>query len=1109
MNDQTLLNKELTCWKGISSMFRNLFHSLSPITTSGVRHHQTDQPVMYSHSKTGTAGFILITILVFSFLSVSVRAQIPVIRNVQPINGYPGQVINIQGENLTGATEIRFGGVLGNVISRSDQLIEAEVPTGATFEYISVINTANHLESRSKIPYAMSFGGTPGLDPADFETEEKLPARAGLLDICMCDLNGDGKNDLVAANSNDNSASIFLNNSTPGNLSFTTSPILLGAPTSSVTCGDLNGDGFPELVFSENEEGQRLFVLNNTTGVASAAPPSFSSITITITGNATNQTEIHDIDGDGKPEIVVSDSAVPKVSIIKNNSSGGILGPFGTPVNVNLPPGSKNAASIQVADFNNDGRADIIVNQVRTTGGDIFVSLNQSSPGNISFAPFSALNVSGTPITIKIADLNRDQKPDVVFTQGIESTLSILINQTATGGAVTFAAPVVIGTDGSPSGVDIADFDGDGREDLLVGTLGIPRSVNVLRNTSSGASVSFSAISIGVETSNVNVRAGDLDGDGRPDIAFTRTDNIVSILRNKKCLVPVIDPDETVNICSGNTKRLNTQKLNGATYQWEINNVAAGTNDPFIDITVSSGDYTVTISDGTGCSETSSPVSVTVGASPIGYVSPNFAKPTAPVCIGENVRFEMNSAAYSYEWRGPNNFTATGQGVTVSDFRFINSGVYEVDVIDGGCTVETLTLTVETLPSPEFSVVPSVTTPICENQTVMLTVSPNAPGFTFDWFDSNDLPVQPNSSSFTPTVSGAYRVRATDTSNPTCPSIDSAPQRVDILTLPQASFDSPASSCVNSVITFQNTSIVDASGTTRYQWNFGDGKVSTQADPVHAYVAQDPSYTVTLTVSYEGVASCEDTETASIMIQPGIDVQLTAVPEAICEGESSEITTTESFQTYEWSSGESTSSLSVNAPDTYSVTVTNASGCSGSGQITINSFPQPMVEVTSDVTNVAPGEPVQLNASGLVTYSWSPAELLDDPTIANPIAALEVPTVFEVTGEDSNGCPGSGSIQILTEGDLIGELLDPKNFFSPNTEDNINATWTIDRILDFPQCEVTIYDQTGNVLFKAQPYLNDWDGTSLGQQIPTGVYYYTINCGGDELAKAGSITLLR
>ncbi|TRX51399.1 T9SS type B sorting domain-containing protein [Fulvivirga sp. M361] len=1109
MSDQTLLNKELTGWKGISSMFRNLFHSLSLITTSGVRHHQTDQPVMYSRSKTGTAGFTLITILVFSFLSVSVRAQIPVIRNVQPINGYPGQVINIQGENLTGATEIRFGGVLGNVISRSDQLIEVEVPIGATFEYISVINTANHLGSRSKIPYAMSFGGTPGLTPADFDSEEKLSARAGLLDICMCDLNGDGKNDLVAANSNDNSASLFLNNSTPGNLSFTTSPIVLGAPTSSVTCGDLNGDRLPELIFSENADGQRLFILNNTTTLP-AGMPSFSSANIIVTDNATNRSEIHDLDGDGKPEIVISDSASPKVSIIKNNSSGGNLSWASTPININLPTGSDNAASIQIADLNNDERADIIVNQVRTTNGDIFVSLNQSSPGNINFAPFSPLNVSGTPIIIKIADLNRDQKPDLVFTQSLENSLSILINQTASGSRVTFAAPIVMNTDSRPFGLDIADFDGDGLEDLIVGTSDIfrvPKSVNVLRNTSSGSTVSFSTISIGVEVANQNVRAGDLDNDGRPDIAFNRTDNIVSILRNTKCLVPVIDPDETVNICSGNTKRLNTQKLNGATYQWEINNIAAGTNDPFIDITVSSGDYTVTISDATGCSETSSPVSVTVGASPIGYVSPNFTSPTAPVCIGDSVIFKMNSGAYSYEWRGPNNFTSTGQQVTVSDFRFINSGVYEVDVIDGGCTVETLNLTVETLPSPEFNIVPSATTPICENQTVMLTVSPNATGFTFDWFDSNDTPVQPNSSSFTPTVSGAYRVRATDTSNPTCPSIDSAPQRVDILTLPQANFDSPASSCVNSVITFQNTSVVDAAGTARYQWDFGDGKVSTQADPVHAYVAQG-SYTVTLTVSYEGV-TCEDTETASITIQPGIDVQLTAQPEAICEGEASEITTTESFQTFEWNSGESTSSLSVNAPGTYSVTVTNASGCSGSGQITINAFPQPIVEVTSDVTNVAPGEPVQLNASGLVTYSWSPAELLDDPTIANPIAALEVPTLFEVIGEDINGCPGSGSIQILTEGDLIGELLDPKNFFSPNTEDNINATWTIDRILDFPQCEVTIYDQTGNVLFKAQPYLNDWDGTSLGQQLPTGVYYFTINCGGDELAKAGSITLLR
>ncbi|MEJ2004360.1 MAG: gliding motility-associated C-terminal domain-containing protein [Cyclobacteriaceae bacterium] len=94
-------------------------------------------------------------------------------------------------------------------------------------------------------------------------------------------------------------------------------------------------------------------------------------------------------------------------------------------------------------------------------------------------------------------------------------------------------------------------------------------------------------------------------------------------------------------------------------------------------------------------------------------------------------------------------------------------------------------------------------------------------------------------------------------------------------------------------------------------------------------------------------------------------------------------------------------------------------------------------------------------------------------------------------------------------GDLIGNNLRPKNFFSPNEGDMINATWEIAGILDYPECAVEIYDQTGNRLFEAMPYQNNWDGTSGGKMLPDGAYYYIIRCNGNEIVKSGTVTLLR
>jgi gliding motility-associated-like protein len=107
------------------------------------------------------------------------------------------------------------------------------------------------------------------------------------------------------------------------------------------------------------------------------------------------------------------------------------------------------------------------------------------------------------------------------------------------------------------------------------------------------------------------------------------------------------------------------------------------------------------------------------------------------------------------------------------------------------------------------------------------------------------------------------------------------------------------------------------------------------------------------------------------------------------------------------------------------------------------------------------------------------------------------------------GCQASGEVTVRVDGELIGENLHPKNFFSPNDGDMINATWEIEGIDNYPECAVEIYDQTGNRIYEAKPYLNEWDGTSGGQMVPDGAYYYVIKCNGGEIVKSGSVTLLR
>ena len=323
---------------------------------------------------------------------------------------------------------------------------------------------------------------------------------------------------------------------------------------------------------------------------------------------------------------------------------------------------------------------------------------------------------------------------------------------------------------------------------------------------------------------------------------------------------------------------------------------------------------------------------------------------------------------------------------------------------------------------------------------------------------------------------------------------------------PVVQFDSPSAACAGQLIQFTDESVVDPDATAQYYWEFLGDQYRIK-NPIHSFTTEG-SQSITLTVSYEGL-SCENTLSKTIDVRAGLNPEIVASTEVLCAGEASTLSLSDSYLKYSWSNGEAGSSILVDQAGTYSVSVTDNTGCEGQAEIIMDAYPDPEVLITADKVSVAPGEQIQLTATGLETYSWSPEESLSDPTISNPIATIKETTEYTVTGEDSNGCSGQSSIIIYSQTDLIGNIIKPKNFFSPNTSDDINSVWLIEKIEQFPQCGVTVVDQTGNIMLDAKPYLNDWNGTNQGRDLPVGVYYYVIKCDDEQIVKSGSVTLLR
>jgi gliding motility-associated-like protein len=196
-----------------------------------------------------------------------------------------------------------------------------------------------------------------------------------------------------------------------------------------------------------------------------------------------------------------------------------------------------------------------------------------------------------------------------------------------------------------------------------------------------------------------------------------------------------------------------------------------------------------------------------------------------------------------------------------------------------------------------------------------------------------------------------------------------------------------------------------------------------------------PSATTTYTVTVVDANGDTDDATATVTVLPlptanaGIDV-------TICQGASTVLSGSGGVS-YAWSPATGLSATNVASPTaspsqttTYTLTVTNANGCSATDEVTVTVAPQPTVSAGPD-QSICEGNSTTLNASGGVSYSWSPATGLSATNIANPTASPAQTTTYTVTVTDANGCTGTddATVTVQTTGCLsitpVGDSICP------------------------------------------------------------------------------------
>ncbi|GAA4310489.1 T9SS type A sorting domain-containing protein [Nibribacter koreensis] len=463
----------------------------------------------------------------------------------------------------------------------------------------------------------------------------------------------------------------------------------------------------------------------------------------------------------------------------------------------------------------------------------------------------------------------------------------------------------------------------------------------------------------------------------------------------------VITPT-AASICAGASVQL--QASGATTYSWSP---ATGLDDPSSASPIASPavttTYTVTGTSVAGCTNTKT---VTVTVKPLPIANAGFDR---SICSGQAlVLGSTTTSSGTYLWEPATDLSsATLKTPTLTVINPTNepiTRVYKLTVTTNGCTT---TDEVRVTINPAVQANAGLDVAICAGNSTQLNASG---GSTYRWNPSINLsdPNVANPQAF-PTTTTRYIVTVTNDEG--CSRNDTVFVNVTpnpVLTILPAA---PAI-CVGTFVQLQ------AAGAATYSWSPTTGL----DDPTSATPVASPTTTTTYTVTGTSVAGCVTTKTITVKVNP-IPLANAGVDKVVCSRQSTVLGTAPTTgYTYSWSPAIGLSNSRVanptlnypsesSAPITveYTLTVT-ANGCSSTDvvRVTVN----PAAYAGPDVF-VCAGSGVQLQATGGLTYAWSPATGLDNPSIANPIASPSATTTYTVTiTSENSACVKTDQVKV-------------------------------------------------------------------------------------------------
>jgi len=403
---------------------------------------------------------------------------------------------------------------------------DVRVPAGSSEKGISVQVSGRAAFAPDK-QFALKLLSATGVGPTPSFAERTSFAAGGIVvgRSRVGDLNGDGRPDAIIPNYIAGTISILLDATPPG----ASTPSLASAQTFAVgdhpeaaTPADVNGDGLPDLVVATSGDDDFSVLLNTTPPGASTL--SFAPAQVFEAGRGPRLPVLEDINGDGRPDLILANDQFDEhaISVFFNTTPAGASTTSFQPRQYFefFAPGF-----VLSADVNGDGRPDLIISS-QAGADEVVVILNATPPGgsNLILGSEADLPVGEGPNEVRAADINGDGRPDLAVSNIGSNSASVLLNGTAPGASTPSFAPQHSFTVGSaPRSIRAVDLNGDGRADLVVGNEGNHSLTALLNTTAPGAPApSFSAQTLEAEPGPMGLTVADFNGDGRQDLFYTR-----------------------------------------------------------------------------------------------------------------------------------------------------------------------------------------------------------------------------------------------------------------------------------------------------------------------------------------------------------------------------------------------------------------------------------------------------------------------------------------------------------------------------------------------------------------------------------------------------------